>query len=66
MDAAARFHLEGAVNGSYVRVVFQGLPCEFVNCFDPAHPLVRHALMLCFLQSTETTPIPASLAALMY
>ena len=44
LDATTRFHIEGAVNGSYVRIVMSDIPCEFVQNFDPVHPLILGGL----------------------
>jgi len=55
MHPEERAELEGVVPGKYVRLIFQGMPCEFVKHFDPHFPLIAGALLqhedtLTFLQ----------------
>lgn len=39
-DPELRTLVEGHTPGMYVRVLFKGLPCEFVKYFDPTYPIV--------------------------
>lgn len=45
MDAATRLKIEGFRAGSYVRVVFEQLPCELVTNFQPEYPIVLGGLL---------------------
>ncbi|CAK9437899.1 uncharacterized protein LODBEIA_P22770 [Lodderomyces beijingensis] len=45
MDDAQRIKIEGYRAGSYVKIVFNELPCEFVESFNPAYPLVLGGLL---------------------
>lgn len=36
---------EGYRPGLYVRIVFSGMPCEFVEYFDPKYPAIIGALL---------------------
>ncbi|ORZ35046.1 hypothetical protein BCR44DRAFT_1493242 [Catenaria anguillulae PL171] len=39
-DEQARVRVLGHMPGSYVRIIIEGMPCEFVNNFDPRYPTV--------------------------
>lgn len=45
MDEASRIMIEGYKAGSYVKIVFSGVPCEFVDNFQPDFPLVLGGLL---------------------
>lgn len=45
MDEATRLRVEGYKAGSYVKIVFEKLPCEFVNNLDPTYPIVLGGLL---------------------
>ena len=45
MDEQQRIQIEGYKAGSYVKIVFDKLPCEFVENFNPEFPLVLGGLL---------------------
>lgn len=45
MDQETRTKIEGYRAGSYVKIVFENLPCEFVNNLDPEYPIVLGGLL---------------------
>lgn len=45
MDEQTRIKIEGYKAGSYVRLVFKNLPCEFVENFQPKYPVVVGGLL---------------------
>ncbi|KAI3403966.2 BMS1 [Candida oxycetoniae] len=45
MDEQQRIKIEGYKAGSYVKIVFDSLPCEFVETFAPEYPLVLGGLL---------------------
>jgi ribosome biogenesis protein BMS1 len=45
MDPATRDKVEGYRAGAYVRLVFEELPCEFVENFDPVYPVLIGGLL---------------------
>lgn len=45
MDEQTRIKIEGYKAGSYVRLVFKNLPCEFVENFQPEYPVVVGGLL---------------------
>lgn len=45
MDAATRIRIEGYKAGSYVKLVFNNLPCEFVENLQPEYPIVLGGLL---------------------
>jgi ribosome biogenesis protein BMS1 len=45
LDPESRVGVEGYLPGTYVRMVFHGLPCEFVQRFDPRFPIVVGGLL---------------------
>lgn len=45
LDSASRIKVEGYLPGTYVRMVLQGIPCEFVEKFDPRYPIVIGGLL---------------------
>lgn len=45
MDQQQRIKIEGYRAGSYVKIVFNSLPCEFVENFTPEYPLVLGGLL---------------------
>lgn len=45
LDVATRDRIEGFRAGSYVRLVFSGIPCEFVEHFDPKYPVLVGGLL---------------------
>lgn len=45
MDLETRTKIEGYRAGSYVKIVFENLPCEFVNNLDPEYPIVLGGLL---------------------
>lgn len=45
LDEVTRQQIEGYRSGSYVRLVFNDLPCEFANFFDPKYPLIVGGLL---------------------
>ncbi|KAK6455165.1 uncharacterized protein RJT20DRAFT_129882 [Scheffersomyces xylosifermentans] len=45
MDAETRIKIEGYKAGSYVKIVFNNLPCEFVNNLNPQYPIVLGGLL---------------------
>lgn len=45
LDIASRDRVEGFRAGTYVRVVFDNVPCEFIDSFDPTFPVVMGSLL---------------------
>lgn len=45
MDQETRTKIEGYRAGSYVKIVFDNLPCEFVENLDPEYPIVLGGLL---------------------
>lgn len=45
LDEATRRQIEGYRSGSYVRLLFNDLPCEFADYFDPKYPLIIGGLL---------------------
>lgn len=45
MDPETRIKIEGYRVGSYVKIVFDRLPCEFVNNLNPEYPIVLGGLL---------------------
>lgn len=45
MDQATRIKIEGYKAGLYVKIVFDRLPCEFVENFAPEYPLILGGLL---------------------
>lgn len=45
MDPETRLKIEGYRQGSYVKVVFDRLPCEFVENLNPEYPIVLGGLL---------------------
>ncbi|KAK6200370.1 uncharacterized protein RJT21DRAFT_121270 [Scheffersomyces amazonensis] len=45
MDPEQRISIEGYRAGSYVKIVFESLPCEFVNNLRPEFPIVLGGLL---------------------
>lgn len=45
LDTAARDRVEGFRAGTYVRIVFDNVPCEFIDSFDPTFPVVMGSLL---------------------
>lgn len=45
MDAETRTKIEGYRAGSYVKIVFEKLPCEFVENLNPEYPIVLGGLL---------------------
>lgn len=45
MDNDSRDRIEGFRAGTYVRLVFDGVPCEFVEYFDPKFPVLIGSLL---------------------
>jgi ribosome biogenesis protein BMS1 len=45
LDIESRIKVEGYLPGSYVRMVLHGIPCEFVQRFDPHFPIVVGGLL---------------------
>ncbi|EGW31489.1 uncharacterized protein SPAPADRAFT_140826 [Spathaspora passalidarum NRRL Y-27907] len=45
LDQATRLKIEGFRAGSYVKLVFNNLPCEFVENFQPEYPIVLGGLL---------------------
>lgn len=45
MDAETRVKIEGYRAGSYVKIVFEKLPCEFVDNLQPDYPIVLGGLL---------------------
>ncbi|KAJ3042715.1 Glycoside hydrolase 2 (Mannanase, beta-galactosidase) [Rhizophlyctis rosea] len=44
-DPETRAQVEGYRPGLYVRIVLQGMPCEFVENFDPVYPVIIGGLL---------------------
>lgn len=45
LDLASRDKVEGFRAGTYVRIVFDNVPCEFIETFDPTFPVVMGSLL---------------------
>lgn len=45
LDVATRDRVEGFRAGTYVRVVFDNVPCEFIETFDPTYPVIMGSLL---------------------
>ncbi|ODV78458.1 DUF663-domain-containing protein [Suhomyces tanzawaensis NRRL Y-17324] len=45
MDQATRIKIEGYKAGSYVKIVFNNIPCEFIDNLQPEYPLVLGGLL---------------------
>lgn len=45
LDVATRDRIEGFRSGTYVRLVFDNVPCEFVENFDPKYPILVGSLL---------------------
>lgn len=45
MDLATRDRIEGFRAGTYLRLVFEGVPCEFIQHFDPSFPVLVGGLL---------------------
>lgn len=45
MDSATRLKIEGYRAGSYVKIVFNNIPCEFVENMQPEFPIVLGGLL---------------------
>ena len=45
LDAESRIKVEGYLPGTYVRMVLHGIPCEFVERFDPRFPIIIGGLL---------------------
>ncbi|RDD40843.1 Ribosome biogenesis protein BMS1-like protein [Trichoplax sp. H2] len=44
LDDESRIQYEGYRPGSYVRIELHGMPCEFIDYFDPKYPIIIGAL----------------------
>jgi ribosome biogenesis protein BMS1 len=45
LDPESRVKVEGFLPGTYVRMVLNGIPCEFVERFDPRFPVILGGLL---------------------
>ncbi|CAN3368637.1 ribosome biogenesis protein Bms1p [Diutina catenulata] len=45
MDPAARLKIEGYRAGSYVKLVFRNVPCEFIENMSPEYPVIVGGLL---------------------
>jgi len=45
LDPESRVKVEGFLPGTYVRMVLHGIPCEFVERFDPRFPVILGGLL---------------------
>ncbi|KAL2945287.1 Ribosome biogenesis protein bms1 [Bienertia sinuspersici] len=46
LDEATRIDMEGFRTGTYVRLEIEAVPCEMVEYFDPAHPILVGGISL--------------------
>lgn len=46
MDPATRDRIEGFRAGAYIRLVFDNMPCEFIQHFNPIYPVVVGGLLV--------------------
>ncbi|KAJ3399529.1 Glycoside hydrolase 2 (Mannanase, beta-galactosidase), partial [Chytridiales sp. JEL 0842] len=44
-DEELRAMVEGRRPGQYVRIVLEGMPCEFIEYFNPAYPVIAGGLL---------------------
>lgn len=45
LDEETRTKIDGYKAGSYVKVIFNDLPCEFIENFDPVYPVILGGLL---------------------
>lgn len=45
MDEDTRIRIEGYKSGSYVKIVFENIPCEFIDNFNPEYPIILGGLL---------------------